>query len=308
MPLLSLLACASGDGTWPGWPGVPTPDPHMTLDDPPPVVDVHRIGEPEVPVDVLVAVDPEQVARAVLEVEVLPSLVEMLRLFDPSWRVAVTSTALGDLDEVAHLLPTGGDGDPWLSEEDLDQLLVDWTDVPAAHPWGAMGATYLTATADPHGFHRPEATLYLVLLQIDQGDDTPESVVTFDAWSSWVQETEAVVSAVADDGAPLRDVVAGSGGVAVEPYGDRAAWASTIGFLPGQVPLSYPLSLLPVVDTLHVRVDLPSGVVFDFSEAMGDPPVGDWIYRGTENSVAFMTFVPESGSTVRLTYVPRGGR
>ena len=56
MPLLWLLACDdSGGGTWAGWPKVPPPSPHVTPDDPAPVVDVHKIREPAVPVDLLVA-------------------------------------------------------------------------------------------------------------------------------------------------------------------------------------------------------------------------------------------------------------
>jgi len=301
MPLLlSLLACVAGDPS----PGALRP----TYDGPPPsgsVVDSYLIGDPKVPADVIVAVDPDVDSQTMLEEEVLPSLIEALDMIDPSWRVAVTSTALGDLVETGYLAPAGADGGRWLSHEDLAHLAIDWADFPDAAPSGGTGATYLTVNADPDGFLRPDATLYLVLLS--HADSTPDAIVTFDDWVLWVSDQGAIVSARTAVGTPLADVVAGSGGAVVDPWGEVDSWASKIGLLSWGVPSSYRLSRLPIQGTVTLSVEDPSGATFEFFEAVGDPPVGDWVYRETPNSVEFLSFVPEAGETVVVSYLPRGG-
>ncbi len=302
MPLLLAIACVdtSHEGGELQVDGGPAPIPEDDT-----IVDTFVIGDPKIPADVLVAVDPETGFHMTFEEQVLPSLLGMLDMLDPDWRVAVTSTALGDADETAYLAPTGEDGGRWLSGEDLGDPAIDWTDFPNEPPWGATGATYLTASADLYGFLRPEATLYLVLLS--DNDTTPEAIVTFDAWAAWVSAEDAVVSAWTTDDTLLAVVARASGGVTVDPSGgDVAAWAAAVGFLPYGAPSSYRLSRLPIQGTITVAVEDPSGATFEFFEAVGDPPVGDWIYRDTTNSVEFLTYAPANDARVLVEYVPRG--
>lgn len=249
----------------------------------------------------LVAVDPDPISQGTLE-DVLPSLLYSLHSVDPGWRVAVTSTALGDLAKTGYLAPTGADGGRWLSDEDLESPTIDWGQFPDAAPHGAIGATYLTATSDLYGFRRPEATLHFMIMSAT--DATPSSVITFADWATWVAEQGVVVSAATDD-SDLAPVVAESGGVSTAPYGDFV-WARTVGLIPAGAPLSYPLSRLPILGTVVVSVETPDGSRFEFFEAVGDPPVGDWEYIQSANAVAFLGYLPETGAIVLVQFEPAG--
>ncbi len=298
MPLLLWIGCRveePADGFH------PPPTDHGDLPDTR-ITDLHAISEADVPADVLVAVDPTPVAQGNLEEVVLPELLRGLDRVNASWRVAITSTALGDVAEAGFLAPTGADGGRWLTEEDLDDPSVDWSGFPAMPPFGATGATWYAATLDLYEFRRPEATLHLVLMGLDF---TPDTVLPFDAWASWVAEESAVVSALTFGGMELAVVVIGSGGLVGDPLGDLAAWGSAIGFLPSAAPSSFAMSRLPQEHTLEVQVETPDGATFEFFEAEGDPPAGDWTYAPTANAVAFTRYVPENGALVLLSYEPR---
>ena len=300
MPLLVLLACR-GEQPPQSYVPPPTDIPDLLV---PNITDIHVIGDAAAPADVLVAVNPDPTSQETLEEEVLPALVNGLRgSVDPAWRVGITSTALGDLNATAVLAPTGADGDRWLSSEDVEHLTVDWTDFPDTAPYGSTGATYLTATGEQEGFRQPDATLFLVLL--GGLDETPEAIVAFDDWAAWVADEDAVVSAVTEPESDLAGVVAASGGVSVDPLGDHASWAASVGLLPAGAPLSYALTRLPVEGTVTVRVQTPDGPTFEFMEAVGDPSTGDWIYLAGANAIAFTAYLPETGATVILTYEPR---
>lgn len=67
-------------------------------------------------------------------------------------------------------------------------------------------------------------------------------------------------------------------------------------------PVSFHLSRLPVAGTIAVVVTTPNGAQFEFFEAVCCPPVGDWIYDPSANAVILLTYVPEAGATVTLTY------
>jgi hypothetical protein len=296
--LLALLACR---GEEPPNTVAPPPTDIWTVPDEGVYTDLHTVPGAGAPVDVLVAVDPDPVSQTTFEEEVLPSLLHGLESVNVSWRVAVTSTALGDLTETAYLVPGGVDGGRWLSEEDRDDPVLDWTGFPDAPPLGATGATWLTVNGNPYDFHRPDATLLLVLSGLDA---TPEEILPFEEWAAWVTAEGAVVSALLSEGIEIALVVVSSGGILGSPYGDLGAWARAVGELPSAAPDSFALSRLPE-EIRQVVVEDPGGATFELMEVTGEPPEGDWVYVPGTNAVSLTRYVPANGARVILTYEAR---
>jgi hypothetical protein len=264
------------------------------------VTDVITVASREPELDVLVAIDPDPELRARFA-DVLPGLLAGFDDVDPRWRVAFTSTALGGA--LGWLAPTGVDGGSWLSREDLEDPSVDWSGAPADAPLGATGATYRVVDGFSDGFRRPEAALQLIVVT-RAPDETPASIVTFEAWTEWIGLEDAVVFAAVPAGDPIRDVVTTTGGVAVDvddeldPWTQQVTIASVTPFVP------FHLSVLPLLGTVEVQVELPDGTRFLFSEAAGDPPVGDWSYVPGANAVQFLEYVPPAESKVVANYEP----
>ena len=125
-------------------------------------------------------------------------------------------------------------------------------------------------------------------------------------WKSWVAEQGAIVSATTYEATDLAVVVADSGGIRADPtLEDPYTWATNVGSLPRAAPPSYALSRLPIIGTIEVAVETPDGAIYDFFEAAGDPPVGDFLYLPSANAVALLRYVPDSGSSVYVTYESR---
>ena len=74
------------------------------------------------------------------------------------------------------------------------------------------------------------------------------------------------------------------------------------------VGVEYFLSKLPIPGTVDVLVEdselFGGGVVLLFSEAVGDPPDGDFVYNSLANSVRFLEYVPPTESLVIARYTP----
>lgn len=235
-------------------------------------------------VDVLLAVDPElwpAVAAA------LPSLLDTGLGRD--WHVGLTSTALVSAAPGA------------LAWVDLQQ--ADPADVLAAAtadgvaPYGALGASWLALDADTTGFLRPDSELHLVAIQAAD-DATPVTLIDEASWRAWwsgLRSADAgVVHAVAPGGAAVLGGVAASYGPGLVPI-EGVGWPDALGAVGrsvlGQV---YPLSRAPIEATLELSVELADREL-RFSE-------DDFTFDPAANTVAFVVFVPEPGSTVLARY------
>jgi hypothetical protein len=89
--------------------------------------------------------------------------------------------------------------------------------------------------------------------------------------------------------------------------GDELAEVSTVDVLQADgTAVAFFLSRLPRAETIEVRVkDSERGVVLFFTEAVGDPPVGDYAYDPSSNSVRFLGYVPPPQSDVIVSYTPQ---
>jgi hypothetical protein len=300
MWLLTGLACSYVDEPFDGRPPGPVDHPASHDDI---VVDAIMHGARAWELDVLVAIEPDPALWADFA-EVLPGLLASFEQVDPRWRIAFTTTALGG-PELGWLATTGNDDGRWLSREDLLDPSIDWTGAPHGEPFGATGATFLAIDTDTYGFRRPEAALQLIVVA-RAPDATPESVIAFQDWTEWVGAEDAVVFAAVPVGDPLLDVVVITGGVVGDPDASLDPWMSQVAIASQNPPRTYPLSALPLRGTIEVTVEDVHRDIFSFTEAVGDPPVGDWTFDGTANAIRFLEYVPEPLSIVFANYVPLG--
>ena len=89
--------------------------------------------------------------------------------------------------------------------------------------------------------------------------------------------------------------------------GEELADVSTVDVLQADgTAVAFFLSRLPRAETIEVRVkdSERDGVVLFFTEAVGDPPVGDYLYDAPSNSVRFLEYVPPPASLVIARYTP----
>jgi hypothetical protein len=79
-------------------------------------------------------------------------------------------------------------------------------------------------------------------------------------------------------------------------------------FVADGVETEFFLSQVPVPGTIEVSVREPfQDSTFTFVEAVGNPPEGDFVHDADRNSVVLLTYVPPSGSEIRIDYVVASG-
>ncbi|MEQ1570528.1 MAG: hypothetical protein ABMA64_33155 [Myxococcota bacterium] len=176
------------------------------------------------------------------------------------------------------------------------------------------------------GYYRPEASLHTTVLA-NEDDGTPASFVSFDEYVDWYDDLKAeadmrtfnsLVCTVQSDGcnsAGNADWLGTNYLRATEEIGGivwdlgNSDWAGLLDQLGAQaagLKREYFLSSLPVASTIEVHVVTPEGAELSFDEAVGDPPVGDWIYDPQRNSITFQEYVPTSLSKIQISYTPAG--
>jgi len=186
-----------------------------------------------------------------------------------------------------------------------------------------LGASYLAieSLGDSYnaGFYRDDASLHTIILS-NEPDTTQATVITQNEYVQWYEglKDEAdkrtfnsivCVESNSDEcpqtsiGTDYINTSAEIGGIVWDIARDD--WADLLDQLGAQaagLKREYFLSQLPVPDTIVVQVEDPTGVLFEFNEAVGDPPEGDYTYDPARNSITFLTFVPGSLSKVIITY------
>lgn len=168
------------------------------------------------------------------------------------------------------------------------------------------------------GFYREEAAFHTIALS-NENDQTPPSVITQDEFVNWydglkVEKEDRTFSSIVcltRNSEECRDAVGSTyiqttsevGGIVWDITTDD--WASLLDQLGAQaagLKREYFLSDIPVPDTVTVEVVTAIGSNIEFAEAAGDPPVGDWTYSQSRNSITFLEFTPEALSQILITY------
>jgi hypothetical protein len=151
--------------------------------------------------------------------------------------------------------------------------------------------------------------LHTIVLS-DESDLTQASVITepeFIRWYDGIKEEadERTFSSVVDlqTGAAYLHVTREIGGIEWNIREENYAQVLTLlGVQAAGLKREYFLSQIPVPGTIDVDVVAPTGVTFEFSEAFGDPPVGDWFYTPSRNSITFLEYIPEELSKIVIHY------
>jgi hypothetical protein len=181
-----------------------------------------------------------------------------------------------------------------------------------------IGATYraLEVNADTFnaGFQRDDAAIHTIVLS-DEADLTPDSIISDNEFVGWYdglkdEADQRTFSAVVNfnTGAAYVNVAQQIGGIIWDLNDENyAEILDRLGVQAAGLKREYFLSQLPVLGTITVFVEDPSGAKFEFFEAVGDPEagvelVGDWVYESNRNSITFLTYVPTELSKVIISY------
>lgn len=168
------------------------------------------------------------------------------------------------------------------------------------------------------GFYREDASLHTIALS-NENDQTPGSLITRAEFVDWYDDlkpqnedrTFSSIVCLTRDSEECRDAVGSIysetthdiGGILWDITSDD--WAGLLDQLGAQaagLKREYFLSEIPVPETVEVGILTASGGTLEFERAEGDPPVGDWTYSTTRNSITFLEFTPEALSQVVISY------
>ena len=176
------------------------------------------------------------------------------------------------------------------------------------------------------GFYRDDAWLHVVVLS-DENDQSNNAVITLADWIRWFdglkpnveQRTvsaivcvDATAACLGGQGSRYLDAVEQIGGITSNIVdADWPVVMERLGLLASSLSMAFELSETPLPQTLQVFVDRETAsgtVTVQFDRAVfdgGDPPQlvdGEWVYQPATNSIAFQTFIPSPGDTVRVVY------
>jgi hypothetical protein len=232
------------------------------------------------------------------------------------YHIGVTST---DMDDPSHKgkLQTGGTPYKYI-DTDTPNAIGVFTAMASMGVSGSptergLGGTYnaLETYRDTfnEGFYRDEAAIHTVVLS-DEADLTQDSTITENEFINWYgglkqEADERTFSSIVSmqTGAVYLHVTAEIGGIVWDITDENYAEVlDRLGVQAAGLKREYFLSQIPVLGTIEVTVEDPTGATFSFYEASGDPPVGDWEYDPARNSITFLTFIPTELSRVILHY------
>ncbi len=168
-----------------------------------------------------------------------------------------------------------------------------------------IGATYMVLETHRDtinaGFYRDEAALHTIVIS-DEPDYTPASLITQDEFINWYDDLKdeqgKTFSSIVDksDGGDYLTVTRAIGGIERDITSeDWPLMLEQLGLQAAGLRTEYFLTQLPIVDTIEVAVDDVSGAHLVFQTT-------DWTYSTTRNSITFLTYIPESLSTVIVEY------
>lgn len=324
--LLSVLVACGNDITIE--PEVSTGDlpPPQPLD---PLTRTDRIVQVTIPsVDVLFVVDNScsmEEEQAALSVN-FPTLLQYFLDSDLDWHVGVVSTDMNDPLHAGRLQQSGDLS--WLDPE-TENPVEAFAEMVALGVSGspieqgvaaAFSAVELLAGPDGpnEGFIRPESGLHITVIS-DEDDATNRpggsqlvSRSEFVEYLRTVRPTGRLTSFssivgpttgcddIGEPGSDYMTITRQVGGVVWPICTDN--WSGVLdelGFLTTGLNREFFLSAAPVVDTLEVSVLLEDGTVQQF-----DPD--SWVYLELRNSVRFLEFTPDPGSTIEIRYAELG--
>jgi len=232
------------------------------------------------------------------------------------YHIGVTST---DLDDPSHngKLQDGGTGFKYIDEETPNAIQVFVAMASMGTTGSAsekgLGGTYraLETNRDTFnaGFYRDEASIHTVVLS-DEMDLTPDSIVSENEFISWYkglkeEADERTFSSIVDfnTGGAYIHCTNEIGGIVWDIRDESYSEVlDRLGVQAAGLKREYFLSQIPVLGTITVKVEDPSGATFEFFEAVGYPLVGDWTYDPSRNSITFLTYIPEELAKVIISY------
>lgn len=173
------------------------------------------------------------------------------------------------------------------------------------------------------GFYRDEAALHTIIISDEPNVTNPE-IITDDEFIDWYDGLKPdydmrTFSSIVDQnlGADYRRVQREIGGINWDIRSDN--WEillERLGVQAAGLKTEYFLSHVPAPETIKVEIKTPAGAMLPpFVEAELDPvtgepidadldgsPDGDWTYNPLRNSITFLEYIPESLSTIYVTY------
>jgi hypothetical protein len=166
------------------------------------------------------------------------------------------------------------------------------------------------------GFQRDEARCHTIVVS-DESDLTQASVITepeFIRWYDGIKEEadERTFSSVVDlqTGTSYIHVTNEIGGILWNIREENYAQVlELLGVQAAGLKREYFLSQIPVSGTIDVDVIAPTGITFEFEEAVTqvddeglEELVGDWTYSAARNSITFLEYIPDELSKIVITY------
>jgi len=232
------------------------------------------------------------------------------------YHIGVTST---DIDDPAQKgkLQTGGTPYKYIDEDTPNAInvfvaMASMGTTGSANEKG-LGGTYLALETNRDtfnaGFYRDDASIHTIVLS-DESDNTPASIVTENEFISWYdglkpEADERTFSSVVDFnvGGVYTHITNEIGGIVWDVHDDNYSEVlDRLGIQAAGLKREYFLSQIPVPGTITVKVEDPSGATFEFFEAVGDPPAGDWTYSSARNSITFLTYIPDELAKIVISY------
>jgi hypothetical protein len=171
------------------------------------------------------------------------------------------------------------------------------------------------------GFFRDEAAVHVITVS-DEPDYSPDNPVTLDEFADYLNnlrptDAEVTYNTIVNlpddpcpgtlfgmDGRRYVNVNALVGGVNWSVCdGNWSAILEMLGLQTAGLKREYFLSELPVPGTIVVSVEDMEGTSYEFEPVDPETGAGDWTYSETRNSVTFVQYVPDEGSSVMIDYL-----
>jgi hypothetical protein len=240
------------------------------------------------------------------------------------YHIGVVSTDLDDLDQKGKL-QTGGTPYKYI-DTDTPNAIGVFTSMASMGISGSgnergIGTTYnaLETYKDSFnaGFQRDEAALHTIVVS-DESDNTQASVITEPEFIGWYdnlkkEADERTFSSVVDlqTGTAYIHVTQDIGGILWNIREENYAQVlDLLGVQAAGLKREYFLSQIPVLGTIDVNVEDPTGITYEFSEAVlevdtesgTEELVGDWTYDPSRNSITFLEYIPVELAKVVIHY------
>jgi len=330
--LFGALGCRSDIGLYSDTESYPDSQPGE-LDDPTVTDRVVQVNTPQV--DVLFVVDnslsmqdeQDELGRA------FPNFLEFFLGSGLDYHIGVTSTDMDTRGDPLQGSLASAAGVRWIDHTmGADQAHQTFVGLVSLGTGGSgdergLAATYaaleLKAETDNAGFLRAGAAIHTVAFsdEDDQSQTMDPELVSKPEFIDWydglaeVLEDRTFSSVVClpssggdcdpfDTGDRYMDVTRAIGGITWDIHADAYdELLEELGVQASGFKREYFLTQAPIPESLHVHVERAAGgQVTVIPMVQGPEGVGDYIYDGSRNAIAFHTFVPEPLDEVVITY------